>query len=191
MLTEFPPITTKRQFVTLYSQGWLGNASPTWNTLQEFECYAFPMFGEVVDGFYHLRNRNPGGETFYNCTPLDVVMVWRHNVKVKTDWYCSAMAPTELTLINGEVMQSEKGLELFYSTIRKPMRESLKEGGKQVCGIVANMLLRRYMNAKSYDWLQVLLDRYQYHVVEFSCYDRNWGTLIGYNTCFWEVRYGY
>lgn len=88
-------------------------------------------------------------------------------------------------------MQSEQGLQLFYSEVKKPMRDSLKEGGKQVTGVVASMTLRHFMNPKSYDWLQVLLDRYPYHVVEFSCYGVCWGTLIGYNTAFWEVRLGY
>lgn len=188
---EYRPVLNKKDFVRRYSYGEFGNCSPTWNSLQEFECYAFPTFGDVVDGFYHLRNRNVAGETYYNCTPLDVVMLWRHDVKDKTDWYCSAMAPTELTLINGEVMQGVNGLELFYSTVKKPMRDSLKEGGKQVYGVVASKILQHFMNAKSWDWLQVLLDRYQFHVVEFSCYDINWGTEIGYNTCFWEIRYGY
>lgn len=197
MNSEFLPIMTKKQFVNLYSRGMLGNASPTWNTFTEFNKYVAETYGNVdiecdSPQRYHLRNRKTGGVTFYDLHYAEAWQTWLNLGSERgRGFYCSAMAPTELTLINGEVMQSEQGLQLFYSTVPKPMRDSLKEGGKQVTGVVASRIIQHFMNAKSWDWMQVLLDRYPFHVVEFSCYDRCWGTVPGFNTCFWEIRCGY
>ena len=78
--------------------------------------------------------------------------------------------------------------ELFYSRVAKPMREALKEKSFNVTGLEAEILLRYYLCSRSLEWLKILLERYPEHVVEFSSYGVNWGTLRGYNTVFWEVR---
>lgn len=85
-------------------------------------------------------------------------------------------------------MWTDQGLYLYFSRVRKPMREALKERPEEATGIKALTLLRHYLNAKSYDWLEVLLERYPDHVIEFSAYDCNWGTLPGYNCVYWECR---
>lgn len=102
--------------------------------------------------------------------------------------YISSMAPTHLGIFQGEIQQGVGGYELFYTTIAKPMREALAIRSKQVYGIIAISLMRYYLCPNSYDWLMVLLDRYPFHVVEFSCYGCNWGTIPNYNTIFWEIR---
>jgi hypothetical protein len=98
------------------------------------------------------------------------------------------MAPTEETIFQGEVMWGLWGLELTYTTVALPMRDALLKETKLARGIIATFLLKHFLCPNSYEWLQVLLDYYPDHVVEFSTYSVNWGTLPGYNTVFWEVR---
>lgn len=146
------------------------------------------------DALYHIRNRVAGAQTWYNVPPEDLADVWYQQACKpfgefsESQLYISEMAPTTLTLIQGEVMRDVGGLYLYYSTVAKPMRDSLKEGGREAKGLMALGLLRGYLNHNSYNWLEGLLDAYPDHVVEFSCYAKQWGTVPGHNTVFWEVR---
>jgi hypothetical protein len=106
----------------------------------------------------------------------------------RQNWYCSEMAPTDLTLLQGEVMRGVWGLGLYYTTVAKPMRDALAVQSRTARGIIAMSILQRFMDNNSYEWLQYLLDEYHDHVIEFSTYGQNWGTLPNYNTVFWEVR---
>ncbi len=98
------------------------------------------------------------------------------------------MAPTPLTTFQGEVQQSQRHLDLLFTCVAKPMRQALEEFQRNVVGYEAEAYLRKYMNPISYEWLNILLDRYKGHVIEFSCYAQNWGTIPGFNTVWWEVR---
>jgi hypothetical protein len=68
------------------------------------------------------------------------------------------------------------------------MRDALRLDGRQVYGLAAAHLIQRYLDQNSQEWLWHLLDSYPGHVVEFSVYDKCWGTVPGYNSVFWEVR---
>lgn len=173
-------IKTKADFCRRYAAGEFGNHAPTWETLIEFAASRYR-------GLVHLRNRVAGGETFYNLDDFEALCKWA-SFKDPSQFYCSAMAPTHLTLIQGEVQRGLWGLDLVYSTVRLPMRDSLRVGMRIAQGLTADVLLRKYMNQQSYEWLQYLLDEYEGHVTEFSVYDCEWGTVPGYNTVFWEVR---
>jgi hypothetical protein len=98
------------------------------------------------------------------------------------------MCPTEKTVLQGEVQQSIAHLDLYYSTVAKPMRDALKKEAHQASGVAALVLLKGSLNARSYEWLMYLLEAYPDHVVEFSAFSVEWGTVPGYNTCYWEVR---
>lgn len=184
----FPPVLTKRDFVQRYSNNpsEFGNCSPTWNTLEEWIrdiSYSASL--------WHIRNRVAGGPTYYNIYTCNVGHYWRkclHNGATLDSLYISEMAPTQRTLIQGELMQSTDSLTLYYSTLKKPMRNALREGGQEARGIIVSRLLQYYLCPRSYEWLQVLLERYPDHVIEFSTYACEFGTVPGYNTCFWEVR---
>lgn len=182
---QWRDISSKRDFVTRYRRGEFGNASPTWNTLEEFFDYhalEWPREGDL----FHLRSKEPGGPTHYN-------LCWDSIVRLSEDrdlsgYYVSAMAPTHKTLIQGEVKLSPSHLELRYTKVKKPMREALAESEETIFGLSAYQTLRMYLDANSYEWLFCLLDRYDGHIVEFSSYSTVWGTLPGFNTVFWEVR---
>lgn len=178
------PIDTKAKFVKHYREGRFGNASLTWDSYRDY-------IKSKYNGLVHFRNRMKGGDTFYNKGPLSARRLARLLMDMGTidNYYISAMAPHRLNLIQGEVQETPRGLGLFYSqAYGLPMRDALTEDGRQVYGLEAVGLLKANLCARSYDWLQVLLDEYEGHVVEFSTFSRQWGTLPGFNTVFWEVR---
>lgn len=179
------PVLTKQDFVKRYRAGEFGNASITWDSVHDYLVseYKHPV---------HFRNRVAGGPTWYNVE-------WQHAVPLYArilsegvkpdDLYVSAMAPHHLNVIQGEVQRSAKHLDLFYSDVPdKPMREALAERAYQVHGATARFLLRFYLNQKSYEWLEYLLESYPDHVVEFSVFQKCWGTVPGHNAVWWEVR---
>lgn len=182
-----PPVLTKHDFVRRYSLGEFGNRSPTWDTIHE--AIRDDLF---YSGLIHIRNRVAGAETWYNVDPT--MAMEKYQECLSKGWkpdqlYFSLMAPTEKTICQGEVFQSaDRGLALYYTTVAKPMREALKENAIQVYGIRAVETLKYYVDPSSYDWLQVLLERYPSHVVEFSTYSVELGTVPGMRTIFWEVR---
>jgi len=179
-----PPVRTKYDFVRRYRQGEFGNASPTWDTIEEFEAGAYV-------GLVHLRNRVAGGRTYYDVHSCDVstryATALREGVK-PDDIYFSAMAPTDLTVFQGEVREDRDHLSLTYSLLAKTMREALSLDCRYATLTEALVLLRHFMCPNSFDWLRHLLDTYDGHTVEFSVYSRDWGTVPRFNTVFWEVR---
>lgn len=180
-----PPVKTKADFCLRYQRGEFGNHAPTWNTLEEFEKSGYT-------GLVHLRNRVAGDLTWYDIPATEVGKRARElatqGLVTFSNLYYSGMAPTVLTLIQGEIQQSTEGIYLYYSKVPKPMRESLREGGKHVSGVVAIATLRHYLDPSSYDWIRELLTLYPEHVIEFSTYSVDWGTIPGRNTVVWEVR---
>lgn len=182
------PVLNKTDFAKRYQEGEFGNASPTWDNLRDWmdNC---ELPGKTL---YHLRNRNRGGPTLYNIPKRELIDGWttmlQKGVSPK-DIYISAMCPTEKTTLQGEVMETGEGLYLYYTRVAKPMREALREASSHATGLGAVSLLRTYLDANSYEWLQELLSLYPGHVVEFTSLSTCWGTLPRYNTLFWEVRY--
>lgn len=189
---RFPPVKTKRDMVKRYQAGEFGNHSLSWNTLAEFTDYYLKWDSaeeaEASPEKFHLRNRVTAGETHYNLSAAQAFALWTLSGD-QSQWYCSAMAPTHL--LNGELMRTHEGLVLFYSTVQKPMRDSLREGSREAKGLTAKLILQHYMNQRSYDWTMLLLDRYPDHVIEFTVVDQCWGTVPGYNTLYWECRRDY
>ena len=174
------PVVSKKDFVRRFLANEFGNRGPTWDSLEDFVAVNYL-------GLVHLRNRVAGGPTFYNLRPSDAVRMWK-GFQNPSRWYCAAMAPTELTLFQGEVQQSENHIDLVYSTVAKPMREALAARQYSVGGIIAVCLMRAYLCPNSLSWLEHLMTAYPEHVIEFSVYAENWGTIPHYNTVFWEIR---
>jgi len=183
------PVLSKRDFVRRYAFGEFGNASPTWDTY--WDWYSSKHWMTLVGQRYHVRNRVAGGQTWYDVEPRDMVRVWNEAVKKYSgsQLYISAMGPPDSTRkLQGEVQQGIWGLDLYYTTVKKPMRDALREKATMVQGLRAKMLLQRHLDQNSLEWLAHLLKAYRDHVVEFTAYDHCWGTVEGYNTLFWEVR---
>lgn len=178
-------VPNKQNFVPRYKVGEFGNASPTWNNYEDWVKSGCPK------GKYHIRNRIAQGNTWYNVDWQDLDLIWgsARNRVGEHNLYISAMAPHHCNVIQGEVWQDTTHLHLTYSVLPDlPMREALKSGLKFIEGLPAVMLLKRSLCANSWDWLNQLLDSYPGHVVEFSTFSCEWGTVPGYNTVWWEVR---
>jgi len=180
------PVLTKADFVRRYEAGEFGNHSPTWDDWQSW----LEDDGQRYGSLFHIRNRVAGGDTWYDVPYYLLGSEWGHACCCckPEQLYISCMAPTELTLLQGEVQRGVWGLDLYYSTVRKPMRQALATSSHSVSGIMANCLLRGVMDPYSYEWLEYLLGAYPNHVIEFSVYDCDWGTVPLRNTVIWEVR---
>jgi len=179
------PVLSKRDFVRRYQKGEFGNAGPSWNSVEEFSL------GQPKRGRYHLRCRKVSGPTHYDLDEEALQRTYRVLLSSgwkSEDWYVSEMAPTEKTRLQGEVQQTPDGLYLYFSTLKETMRSALHMGGREARGVVAENLLKSYLPPEDYDWLQVLLDRYPGHVIEFSTYSVPYGTISGCKTVWWEVR---
>tara|TARA_Y100000361_G_scaffold36089_1_gene30612 strand:- start:54447 stop:55037 length:591 start_codon:yes stop_codon:yes gene_type:complete len=179
---RYSPVLNKRDFVKRYKKGEFGNAAPTWSSVTAFKK-AYALEWPTKDQLFHLRSKEPGGPTYYNLTFKKLL-----SKKNTENYYVSAMAPTAKTIIQGEIRQSIKHLELRYTTVKKPMRDAFKVEDKTIFGLQVNYVVSSCLDANSQDWLFVLLDRYPNHIIEFSTYSTQWGTVPGYNTVFWEVR---
>ena len=98
------------------------------------------------------------------------------------------MAPDQYILSQGEVRLTPDGLYYWYSPIKKPMRDAFAEETALLTGLQAHLKLKGEMNTASWEWLNYLLESYNNHIVEVSIFSRNWGTLKGFNSVFWELR---
>jgi len=181
---NYPPVLTKRSFVNRFRTGEFGNRGPMWDTIGDF-------LDDGCKGLIHIRNRVAGGPTWYDI-PAELVEVTYRDITLMgipgSQLYFAAMAPTEKTVLQGEVIQSVNGIELFYTQVAKPMRDALRENAKQISGILALETLKFFLDPSSFDWMQILLERYEGHVIEFSTYGCCWGTIPNRNTVVWEVR---
>lgn len=185
---KFPPVLTKLDFVRRYAAGEFGNQPKTWQTIEEFEASNF-------QGLVHIRNRIKGGQTWYDVPAKEARALWdklidnarANRVDPKT-LYISAMGPEPYKIFQGEVQRGVWGYDLYFNTMALPMRQVPINQWMSTQGVIALVLLQKYLCPRSYEWMQVLFNRYPEHVIEFSTYSIEWGTLPGYNTVFWEVR---
>jgi hypothetical protein len=182
-------VTSKAQFVRLYQEGVFGNRAPTWNHVEDIP---WCMKTCPADKKFHIRNRVAGGPTHYD---LDIIQVFDRWCDLEDEGvnpatlYVSEMAPHHLGTAQGEVQRSVNFIDLTITTGKLPMRQALlTDYTTFVTGLRAEMLLRYFMNARSYEWLEYLFEDFPDHTVEFTCFSKCWGTEPGYNTVFWEVR---
>lgn len=183
------PVRTKKDFVARYMAGEFGNASPSWPNFKAYWADRHkPKSGK---GLIHFRNRLPGGKTYYNIDPAIGACRLAHDLTEEgtiADYYISEMAPSEKTLIQGEIEGGFADLYLTYNQQKLAMRDGFDIERKIAVGIKAKLLLQHYMDPNSWEWLNHLRLHYVDHVIEFSTYAVEWGTLPHYNTVFWEVR---
>jgi len=184
---DFLPVLNKRDFVRRYRDGEFGNASPTWDSVEGF----LSDKASTTSDLFHLRNRVRSGPTYYDV-PGDLVDITLRKALAEgvkeSDLYVSQMAPTALTTLQGEIQQTPDGLYLYYTRVKKPMRDALRESAHEARGIIALEMLRAAFTVGDFEWMGVLLDRYPDHVLEFSTYSKAYGTIPGCRVVWWEVR---
>ena len=176
------PVLNKQNFYERFYEGEFGNHGLMWRTIDEWwhSGYEHPIA---------IRTFKPGGRCDYNIPRRKVFQrALDFQEQGWTELNFSAMAPTERTLLQGEAILMLGGLHLFASTVKKPMRNALAEGGFHTVGAIAYRLLRESCDPDSYDWIMQLLETYDEHVIEFSCFECDWGIIDNKNTVIWEVR---
>jgi hypothetical protein len=98
------------------------------------------------------------------------------------------LMPDENLTIQGEIMLTEKGIYLLYTTIKKPMLWAFKEEVLHAWGLKAKSILEYYLSPVSLEEVYLLLNQFSDCVVEFSSYSCLVGNLPNRNTVIWEVR---
>ena len=186
----YKPVLTKKDFVRRYAKGEFGNHSPTWNRVSDWAIDPEGCQAGIDDPskLYHLRNKIAGGKTYYDLTSHELVSLLSDIVDTVQEYYVSEMCPTAKTILQGEVQQSTRHLTVRYTKVAKPMRQALATKQEHAYGLEAKSILQSAMCPNSWEWLCLLLRRYCGHVIEFTTFSVNWGTLPNFNTVIWEVR---
>lgn len=171
-------ISSKKQFYELYLAGHLGNKLRTFASPSELRDSRY--YGTVT-----ARSTSEHDKTCLYRIP------WKEAIHLPKHFCFNEPAPDDQLLIQGEVMRTEAGLYLGYSTERYlPMRIALRKA-KIAQGLKAKLILEHFLSPASYEELMGLLgllERYPDAVVEFSTYDKCLGNLPHRNTIIWEVR---
>jgi len=172
--------------------GEFGNTALTWDSIGEFLESNFS--GEIM-----IRYKGTGTKRFWQ-PGIDSSEAFR----IVNEWIKQGADPnlisigewinTDWSLMHAEVAASEKHLELYYSRVKAPLRESLLAGGQTVEGLTAISVMQSVMDPKSYEWICHLCHTSSNEfiheprpVVEFSVFDRPVGTHHE-PVVIWEVR---
>jgi hypothetical protein len=193
---DWPPVKNKRDMYRRLALGEFGNTIPMYFSLADWErceiaarhAGLWGVRSAVIQGDPRLRLNVPRDEvaTYVRRVFPDGGM----NISPMVDPYA---------VLRGEVHLSDYGepfgLRLFYVPPGKevapgedPWRGRFKRWGAHAHGVTAREIIRYYLWPSDWADIEVLLDRYPGHVVEFSACDRAVGLVPGRNTCVWEVR---
>lgn len=178
-------VANKKEFYRLYNQGRFGNRLQGWSSVNEYNQSDY--FGDVS-----IRCRIPNVKlslTHVQPTeiPSEMERIARVNKRAESDFVLSESPPDGRLVFQGEVYRGHRGLEMFYSFAKMPMRMALGQQGRRAHGLLPFLLITNHMDGQSQDNLWRLLDEFQGSVVEFSTYEIPVG-IEKWNTVFWEVR---
>lgn len=172
-------VLTKADFYRRFMAGEFGNRGPIWDSFDA-------VWDSGYRGLVMVRSQRPGGLCKANLTLADAWLIAEQERRDVLTF--SAMCPHDRQTINGELQRDHRGLCLMYSSVKKPMRQSLAEGGRQVFGLSAQHVLKANVYAPDLDWLMELLELYPGHVIEFTAFEICWGVLPRSKCAVWEVR---
>jgi len=137
-----------------------------------------------------IRNVRPGGcfvcpVPYWEWNAVRVILFSQGGIPAEDLRYNEA-APDEHCVFQGEVCRTYRGLELRYAIGRRKTHREAMKTASNVHGLAALEIVRAYVP----DWpdVEVLLDLYDDHVVEFSTYEVPVGCIPGRHTLIWEVR---
>lgn len=172
---------SKAEFYRRYLKGEFGNRARDWSSWPELRDSGFR-------GLIGIRSLYRGGPCWYNV-PRETMERGEWPAGCNPDRVnFSEMLPDQFLILQGEIVRMPTGLELFYSTVRKPMRMALSEGPRNARGSAALEIARFAMWPTSFSDFEALMERYPDAAIEFSCYEVAVGNIPHRNTVFWEVR---
>jgi hypothetical protein len=181
-------IASKNEFMPLWNAGRLGNKPRTWPDL------ASALESDYRGCFSCRDGRADSRLTRYGVPYAKLIDVVAEMESQGARWvHFNESAPDERLLIQGEyqdgmIMPAEnpRNKYLMWSTEQTQMKRVKQWHHTEGSASVA--ILRSYLNDNSWDDLQVLLEQYPNHIIEFSAYECFVGNLPGRNTLIWEVR---
>ena len=179
-------ILSKAKAYEIYKYGMLFNRLRIWDSYEEIKKSGYKG---TVSVRYKGGSRGTGFYA-YNVPISDIqnlIKTWLSKGAKKELITFNESAPDNFLTIQGELMETSRDLNLFYSQEKKKMNIALKNG-KTVQGMQARFMLKQFLNCISYDEIMNLLKLFPYHVIEFSAYDVNLGILPNRNTIIWEIR---
>lgn len=165
-------ILTKQRFCQLWIEGLLGNRPRIWKTLAAVQAsklsdlIAIRYVGYGWAGPF-ITNLRPGQLS------REMNRLARAGWRPSDFLFVEQITPGHVNyVINGEVIRTESGLCLYFSTENMFMRPALQKSGEHVNGIIAVTILRHLLWPVDFKELSELVDRYPEHAIEFSGFDR-------------------
>ena len=184
------PVKTKTDMYRRLTAGEFGNTIKQYFDIEEWAYFSSPA------PFWGVRTMTPGGPCRLNCPAMEVAATAEgfesagHKVNISlmvdtvatvTAWLEVWDSPTGLVVEGIEYPDTAGGW-----TWRNSMPDPAKR--RRWEGVLARMVLKRHLNADSYDDVWRLIEDYPDHVLEFSTLDRNMGTVPGRRHIVWEIR---
>ncbi|VVB78041.1 Uncharacterised protein [uncultured archaeon] len=179
-------IKYKSEFYELFNNGFFGNKADTAISYEE-------VIKKGWKGTVSIRSRGNGTARalVYNFPIENIPDEIEKRRKLGFDvtkLSFSLTPPDDKLRIQGEIMRTEQGIFVLYSTVKKPMNLSLRDEEKIATGICAQKLLEENLFPVSLDDIYEILELFPNDVIEFSSYDVCVGNLPHRNTIIWEVR---
>lgn len=180
------PVTSKAEMYEDLSLGCFGNHQPHYFSVAAWE-EAEPL-GKREKQIWAIRSMDPWKGKFVGDLHASEVA---EAVASRTDrWTIVGQTDNRVRLLNAELTLAPDP-HLYYSTVPRPMRESLEKGGRSVRGAAAWAVVDALCDPNSATDLRDLGEQYPYHAIEFTAYDAPIGCFPGRKTLVWEVRAGY
>jgi len=173
------PVTTKRRMYELVERGRLGNYPRWWRSIEQ-------MRADGYRGHVSLRSLEVANPVRLYHVPADQLQKCFESLPAcqrEAGIVFSEDPPDEKRVIQGEW----DGYELHYTFAKHPMRIAFDEQSLHASGPRARLILRSYLQASDYEWLDELTNDFPGHVVEFSAFSVPVGLLNTYMLV-WEVR---
>jgi hypothetical protein len=180
-------VKTKQMSFELWHAGAFGNKLRSWNSLDE-------LLLDKYDGKVSMRYKGTiTGKAFF-CYEVPVKDIpqrmeqWINQGAIKQLITFNEDAPDRNLILQGEIQRDWRTYSLTYSTEKEKMRIAIKNA-RHASGVAATVIMTSCLDPSSWSDMQALLDIYKDHVVEFSTYSQDLGSVLGRNTIIWEVRH--
>jgi hypothetical protein len=142
-------------------------------------------------GFREIRKPGSAGAGKWQKVPWPLVIETAQQWKSEgREFVMDDGVPNEKQTLMGEIVRTPRGMEGFLTLATPlPMRPAMAAGLLTPRGYLeTRLLLEKYMDPSSRDDLDMILELFPDHAVEFSCFSVNVGIFPHRNTLFWETR---
>lgn len=169
-------VLNKVSMIRRLAAGEFGNTLRSWPSMQALEASDYR-------GFVYIRPRRISSTR----KPYEIPFHKLYDQQLEEGDTFYEAPPNETRVLQGELMESERGLYLHFSTSKLPLRPALMIAGDHAAGVRSLVILRSMTQVASFDRLMDLLARYPGHVIEFTEFRERIGTEHEHLVV-WEVR---